>query len=678
MKEKWEEDAVQRFTVFLAETRGGTFGVTGRDVPVATGENFDYRVEDGITQKLAVEIYRLAEGEELATSAMWGRVVELLQTELEKRRVEGWVISTPLQFTVSRAQLAAFAGSLADQIVAALAKHADKTEFKEGGMSFRKADEVSGVLFMGMGEGGAVDPTGVAAKSLGEKLTKKNSQLGVADHEGILLIVNWVQFVSADEVVHVLALLNPSDFPNIDKIIFEEKEGKFHVVFDRQVTEAMSQGEFPATAMGRALLAHQLRYRLLEKDSSAFEFVKQMTEKDGGIRWLDDVRAREHLVESGEHVLKNGRLDDAMWIVRALRNDPDPEPESQFHKEVAAGGAANIITTVRGRLCWLIAHIIAQNRPEYYAELIGIVESYLNGPDLYVRVQACVPLEALMRRRLAQRFPDGRSFKWDPAERQRVKRIAFETLRDNASLPRVVEAVIRVFDAPRDFSEAEAEEISRIGLATGSDDVLDDVAAYIIYYALFRDQEAPPAPSFDSSRFGQILREQLVNGAHSTRSSLMWHLWKVIEQENLPYGRIQEFIDLGLAQPFEPGADRSFDLIIPELAKRNPGEARRVVSAELHRIEKYVEAGGAGQIWISWVEEMLPVYADHPGELVDIAARLERLWHRGDFVGDVATLARAFRLIQDAERRSEVEAHLKSMYARMRAAEPRLRELPED
>ena len=79
------------------------------------------------------------------------------------------------------------------------------------------------------------------------KLRKKNGQLNVADHERILLVVNWVLFVDADDVIRVLSQQNPDDIPNIDRIIFEARPGEFSVVFDRRVIEAEKSGQLPST-----------------------------------------------------------------------------------------------------------------------------------------------------------------------------------------------------------------------------------------------------------------------------------------------------------------------------------------------------------------------------------------------------------------------------------------------
>ena len=315
------------------------------------------------------------------------------------------------------------------------------------------------------------------------------------------MVVNWVLFVDAHDVIRVLSQQNPDDIPNIDRIIFEARPGEFSVVFDRRVIEAEKSGQLPSTAAERSLLTQQIRYRLLEHDVDAFTFVRDLTERLGSVGWLDDSQAREHLVGIGEKLVSSGRVDDAMWIVRALKDDPDPDLSSRHHREVADGKNPGIITSVRGRLCWLIAKIIETNRPEHYCELLDIVEGYLGAENLYIRVQAAVPLNALMGRRKAERNHDGSAFTWSQSERLRTKEIALRALRENADQWVVVRALLRVFYAPRDFTEAEAAEIIKIALATNASDVLHDVALYIIYYALFREREPSAPAKFDSSPF---------------------------------------------------------------------------------------------------------------------------------------------------------------------------------
>src|SRR5438445_1859132 len=186
MKDKFEEDAIARLIGHLNATRGVAFEVTGRDVPVPSGENFDYRVESAGAQPLAVEIYRLAEGEELAALAMWQKVIDSLKKELEGRSLSGYIISAPQQFTLRKAEMVTVAKGLADEIVAAIQAHPDEAKFTQGRWTIHRADGVTGIAFMGAGEARAVDPTGTAAKAFTAKLQKKNSQLSLADHERLL------------------------------------------------------------------------------------------------------------------------------------------------------------------------------------------------------------------------------------------------------------------------------------------------------------------------------------------------------------------------------------------------------------------------------------------------------------------------------------------------------------
>src|SRR5690242_8497677 len=97
-KEQWEEEAITRFIAFLNERRASVYAVTGRDVRPApwSKKDFDYQIQDGTGQKIAVEIFRLIEdGKELAQGTTWSNIVSLLKEELLKRNIKGYLISTP-------------------------------------------------------------------------------------------------------------------------------------------------------------------------------------------------------------------------------------------------------------------------------------------------------------------------------------------------------------------------------------------------------------------------------------------------------------------------------------------------------------------------------------------------------------------------------------------------------
>ena len=162
------------------------------------------------------------------------------------------------------------------------------------------------------------------------------------------------------------------------------------------------------------------------------------------------------------------------------------------------------------------------------------------------------------------------------------------------------------------------------------------------------------------------------------KSSLMWHFWKTFETNQLAYEELREFVDIWLAQPFEPGMERSLGLLFKEIVRRNGDDAIRIAVRELDRIERYLDAGGRPEIWIPWVDEILPRFAERPDELMRMATQLARLWHKGVFIGEVTNLVRAYRFIQEPSKRTEVSRHLRMLYDGMGAVAPRLLPLETD
>jgi predicted DNA-binding transcriptional regulator len=68
-------------------------------------------------RRIALELFRLVNDEaELARDKVWSEVVHLLERELAKRSLKGYVLNTPYYFKVSRVKREEFAKDLADKI----------------------------------------------------------------------------------------------------------------------------------------------------------------------------------------------------------------------------------------------------------------------------------------------------------------------------------------------------------------------------------------------------------------------------------------------------------------------------------------------------------------------------------------------------------------------------------
>ena len=694
-KEQWEEEAIERFRTFLGQERATTYAITDRDVVVnpATNENFDYQLQTQDGAKIAVELFRLVEsGEELARQKVFGSFIQELKKELLTRGVKGYLISTP-EFVMKKRDISAHSTRLADEIERAVKSNGEAEKFEYAGFEFSKIKDLDTVVFSYHSGARSIDPRGTAATVFAGKLPKKNQQIAVSDHERILLVVSWAIFVDGADAIRTLSGFDFSEFQNVDKIFFEPREGQFVLVYDHIIVEAI-QNKRPVNDLSSLkLMLQYARYQLGEKKPEAFEYVKAVTALAGGIDWLADNGAKENLVSYGEELLSKDLIDEALWIVRQLHNDLNPKPdgtnddddpkgEHNYHARVLRGEDVNIITTVRGHLCWLMMKMVAKNQPQYYTELIGIMTRYLKEENLYIRIQASYILTELWRRRRATRNQDKSPFTWKDEERNYIRQLSFDTVRANRSYPRVMEALLHIFNTVRDLNEDEAEEILNLFLGTNDDKVLHDLAAFVVYFALFREKDSQYyGGKFNPNKFVTLLKEQIRNGVSSIGNSIAWHLWKILTDKLLPYQTIKEYLPLFLKNKYAGDAMNKLALIIEELSRIAPDDAVMLYERGLEALESYLKTKPTKpedgyQIWINGTEEVLPLLAKEPKRLVEVVARLKRIWmtRMQIYVGNIATIFGSYQLVS-SEQKEETKQVLKAIYDEMKAVYPPLQEV---
>jgi hypothetical protein len=297
-KDQWEEESIERFREFLSRERGVTFGISGRDVVVdpATNENFDYQLTSNTGNQIAVEIFRLVEsGDDLAGDKVWSQVVALLKEELIRAGVTGYVIALPRKIGIPLREVKTYAEKAATTITAAIRNNIGAENFTTGGITFRRIEQYESVSFSWGGEARYVNPHGTAEGIFQKKLDKKNKQLGVSNHERILLVTNWTFFIDAPDIIRALSAIDFEQYPNVDKIFFETRNHRFSQVYDRKIYTAILNKQIKDDDKTDLLLRY-LKHRLANKKKDAYEFVKAVTEEAGSIDWLSNKEARENLV----------------------------------------------------------------------------------------------------------------------------------------------------------------------------------------------------------------------------------------------------------------------------------------------------------------------------------------------------------------------------------------------
>ncbi len=238
---------------------------------------------------------------------------------------------------------------------------------------------------------------------------------------------------------------------------------------------------------------------------------------------LDRIPAsKDSLISFGESLAEAQEWPEVLWIIDVLNDDSDPPFPNDLHDRMVRGESNGFITSVRGRLCWLIQKIVVYNRVASYSAMLDIVETYAFGQDLYIRSQSCVPLlEMAVRRR--SRLPEGGRFM--PEEfAERIKRNAFERLRDSREYTALLEHVSDFFVWIKDLSAEEVLEVlQRLEPCDGRNGV-HNRCFVLLQAALFRGNEFGDLPAFDRDPFVSELHQELRDGPSRFRTSLMWQM----------------------------------------------------------------------------------------------------------------------------------------------------------
>jgi hypothetical protein len=682
-KEQWEEETIERFREFLTLERGATFAISGRDMVVdpVTGENFDYQLTSGSGEKIAVEIFRLVErGSDLARQKVWSQVVDLLKQELTSQGIRGYRIALP-ETHIPLREVGSYARQAATKIVAALEGNPEASKFTASGMTFHRIEEYESVSFSWGGEARSVNPHGTAESVFRDKLPKKNKQVGVSDHERIVLVTNWAVIVGERDVTRALSRIEFEAFQNIDRMFFEARDHQFFQVFDRKIYEAILQKTIRAVG-DPSLLLRYVGHQLAEKKQEAYDFIRAAAQETGSIEWLSDNGAKESLVLYAQDLAQEGRTDEAMWVIRQLKDDLDPDPlgrnssddsegEHNEHSRIMNGDEVNGITTVRGHLCWLIAKVIARNKPEYYGELIEVLDEYLSEQNLYIRAQALIPLTDLAVRIRAIRNHDGSPFEWDRAGRDHVKALAFRTLDENAKHPRVLQMLLHVFDHMRGISEEEAMTVLRTFLATGADYILHDMAVLVIYFALFRKHNFKEDAPFKAEEFIELLRQQIVSGSSAIRTSLAWHFWKCLTYKQLSLDEVREYLLMFWTHKYDQGLASTFDLIFEELLRISPSDACEIFDQMMERLKEFANEheGAMREVWISRGSELVAHFAKMPSRLLRVVNVLGDAWKKGALIHDLASILESYRFV-DVSEREAVKMEFIGLYQEIKQLNP--------
>lgn len=682
-KKQWEEEAINRFISYISSSEGISYGISGRDVKVANDKDFDYQISSDSGIKKAVELFRLVESEEeLAKGRAWGDVVDKLRTEVKSRNLQGYLVYTP-DFTFKRNKLDDFANSQVNLIEDAIKNAPQEKKFSKNGYEFHKIEKFPSISFSNSLRVRSIDSIGTALKSFTQLLPTKNKQLNVEDHLRILLVINWAYFVDANDTVKALSKIDFETYKNIDKVYYETKPNEFSCVFDRTVYTALKDKTQLDNKDLLPLMIENIDYLLNEGDENGFEYLKTHQELIPSLSHL----VKEDLVRYTEKRLNDKKdIESATWLIDLLKydqspksdgsnDDDDPKGEYNYHEKVLHDEEANLITTVRGHLCWLMSIVVVQNDPILYRGIINILKTYFKDNNLYIRIQATYPLLELSRRIRAIKNQDETSFNWDVSEREEVRNLVFEILEQNKGYPRVLHAILHIFQYMRDLNEDEARKMLTIMLDTKSEFILHDLAPLLLYYAIFRKDNFLEGGAFNSEPFEEMVVENILNGDDNLNSSMAWHLWQVLKDDLMMYSDISKYIEAYFVGEYSQHTYPMLMFGIEEIAKKDPKTAVSIFKNVIAKIKDYIESHTEGYpYYINSCEEIIDILSSDPDELIDLMDELKILWLKRIYVGDVKTIFEIYKKVA-LDRKTEVKSKMQEIYEEIKKVNPHIVEV---
>lgn len=249
---------------------------------------------------------------------------------------------------------------------------------------------------------------------------------------------------------------------------------------------------------------------------------------------------RENIASMGEDLIKSKNYEQAKHIVDLCIDDPDPETDKEsqynYHIKIKNGEKESGITSVRGKIAWVLQQFAITNEPELmeYAfentrallDLDGSLAKKLNykEPDLYVRKQALVPFIELAhpwRRKKLNEYKHGLG--------DSVKKLAFDVLTSTdeqfktqkANPKAIVEYLVSLFSYIRDLTIDEAKKV----LNFFEEQKETAVHFLFTYFAEFHEKEL-----FDSTYFKGKLKELCLND-NPFKQSFAWEFWRIAEED---------------------------------------------------------------------------------------------------------------------------------------------------
>lgn len=459
-----------------------------------------------IQPKIAVEIKEVHEKGELEQSMSRAYNKERLQKELDKsvkklNFPKGiHLLNYPWHLKIKTGQ----EKIVTKRIINAI-RNNQKTISIEGVGDFEVITKSEGkknriVLAASMEPVRSINPAGTIYQNIGPKITTANKQLGtLTANRKILLLVN--KYIWGDRTNNFIEALTYSykdllSYENIEEI-WLQREGRdrqfshkllyskdFLISFDRKKIK-------PSNKQNRQLFEKWF-YALSklgdEYKGKLFILLKQFLKDKKPYQVFTDESVREEMVRLGIWLAEKERFNDVIRIIDKFIDDPDPEeperysgdPKFNYHHQIIDGEDPHIITTALGHLAWVIQKLSV--RKNYIVKALDYTKKLLAHKNLYVKLQAIIPLIEIAARR---QWLNGWGKRPRIGKYKEFHRLVFDLVNlveKNPNYKAIAKWLCHVFAYYKDLSTREAEQV------LDALKITDEAAGLFVYFGIFRQR----------------------------------------------------------------------------------------------------------------------------------------------------------------------------------------------
>ncbi|MBL7686017.1 MAG: hypothetical protein JNK65_08305, partial [Deltaproteobacteria bacterium] len=277
-------------------------------------------------------------------------------------------------------------------------------------------------------------------------------------------------------------------------------------------------------------------------------------------QFLTHAHSRASFLQFARKMAISEMIEEALEIVNAFLNDPDPylpsqdpdDPEDKYneHKRILDGDHPSSITSVRGNAAWTLASCPAIPSRNFIQEIIRLTEHFLNDENWYVKHMACFSLTNLARNRLSVMPPERKKlFLNDDTElalkmAKKIESMAFNFFEQVASADEKVqkalaETAMSALSHIRALNQEEANSIFLI-IQKSSVNLKEKFAPFLIFLAEFRsgsyqnwlwklDGYYDDLQDFDSTPFKKLLEQWTIEESPEIRTKLAWEYWALVQ-----------------------------------------------------------------------------------------------------------------------------------------------------